>query len=143
VKFCIHDHVDCSCNGIDEMNIHSQVALFYKLKGSNFRHVGCEIKSKQGVSFGIIFSRNGISLVLIYFFGTVVESHITSDVAIVFEVGLYGFGWNLSSVNVERHKIDIIVFEIERFFPIVPFRASLSTQAITSLFGSCPKHILS
>jgi hypothetical protein len=44
------------------MNLHSQVALFYQLKGSNFRHVGCEIKSKQGVSFGIIFSRNGISL---------------------------------------------------------------------------------
>jgi hypothetical protein len=37
-------------------NIHSQVALFYKLKCSNFRHVECEIKSKQGVSFGIIFS---------------------------------------------------------------------------------------
>jgi hypothetical protein len=44
------------------MNLHSQVALFYELKGSNFRHVGCEIKSKQGVSFGVIFSRNGISL---------------------------------------------------------------------------------
>jgi hypothetical protein len=50
--------------------------------------VGCEIKSKQGVSFGIIFSRNGISFVLIHFSGTGVESHITSDVAIVFEVGL-------------------------------------------------------
>jgi hypothetical protein len=51
-------------------------------------HVGCEIKSKQGVSFGVIFSRNGISFVLIHFSGTGVESHITSDVAIVFEVGL-------------------------------------------------------
>jgi hypothetical protein len=44
--------------------------------------------SKQGVSFGIIFSRNGISFVLIHFSGTGVESHITSDVAIVFEIGL-------------------------------------------------------
>jgi hypothetical protein len=35
-----------------------------------------------------IFSRNGISFVLIHFSGTGVESHITSDVAIVFEVGL-------------------------------------------------------
>jgi hypothetical protein len=31
------------------MNLHSQVALFYKLKGSNFRHVGCEIKSTINV----------------------------------------------------------------------------------------------
>jgi hypothetical protein len=69
---------------------HSQVALFYQLKGSNFRHVGCEIKSKQGVSFGVIFSRNGISFGLIHFSGTGVESHITSDVAIVFEVGCSG-----------------------------------------------------
>jgi hypothetical protein len=38
------------------------------------------IKSKQGVSFGIIFSRNGISFVLIHFSSTGVESHITSDV---------------------------------------------------------------
>jgi hypothetical protein len=53
-------------NSFCEMNLHSQVALFYQLKGSNFRHVGCEIKSKQGVSFGIIFSRNGISFVLIH-----------------------------------------------------------------------------
>jgi hypothetical protein len=43
------------------MNLHSQVALFYELKGANFRHVGCEIKSKQGVSFGIIFSRNALN----------------------------------------------------------------------------------
>jgi hypothetical protein len=28
------------------------------LKGANFRHVGCEIKSKQSVSFGIIFQDN-------------------------------------------------------------------------------------
>jgi hypothetical protein len=66
------------CKGFCEMNLHSQVALFYELKGSNFRHVGCEIKSKQGVSFGVIFSRNGISFVLIHFSGTGVESHITS-----------------------------------------------------------------
>jgi hypothetical protein len=45
-------------------------------------------QSKQGVSFGVIFSRNGISFVWIHFSGTGVESHITSDVAIVFEVGL-------------------------------------------------------
>ena len=88
VKFCIHDYVDGSCKGFCEMNLHSQVALFYQLKGSNFRHVGCEIKSKQGVSFGIIFSRNGISFILMHFSGTGVESHITSDVAIVFEVGM-------------------------------------------------------
>jgi hypothetical protein len=27
------------------------------------------------------------------------------------------FGWNLSSVNVECHTIDLVVFEIERIFP--------------------------
>jgi hypothetical protein len=30
VKFCIHDHVDGSCKGFCEMNLHSQVALFYE-----------------------------------------------------------------------------------------------------------------
>ena len=88
VKFCIHDHLDGSCKGFCEMNLHSQLAFLYQLKGSNFRHVGCEIKSKQGVSFGIIVSRNSISFVFIHFSGIGVESHITSDVAIVFEVGL-------------------------------------------------------
>jgi hypothetical protein len=29
------------------------------------------------------------------------------------------------------------------FFPIPPFSASLSKQVMTSLFGSCPKNILS
>jgi hypothetical protein len=43
---------------------------------------------KYPVRLGIIFSRNGISFVLTLFSGTGVESHITSDVAIVFEVGL-------------------------------------------------------
>jgi hypothetical protein len=52
----IHYHVDGSCKGFCEMNFHSQVALFYQLKGSNFRHVGCEIKSKQGVSFGLFIA---------------------------------------------------------------------------------------
>jgi hypothetical protein len=33
-------------------------------------------------------NRNGISFVLIHFSGTGVESHITSDVSIVVEVGL-------------------------------------------------------
>jgi hypothetical protein len=35
------DVIDGSCKGFCEMNLHSQVALFYQLKGSNFRHVGC------------------------------------------------------------------------------------------------------
>jgi hypothetical protein len=70
------------------------------------RQIPTEIKSKQGVSFGVIFSRNGISFVLIHFSGTGVEPHITSDLAIVFEVGLQRFGWNLSSVNVKCHKIE-------------------------------------
>jgi hypothetical protein len=68
------------------MNLHSQVALFYELKGSNFRHVGCEIKSKQGVSFGVIFSRNGISFVLIHFSGTGVQSHINAEFDNVIEI---------------------------------------------------------
>jgi hypothetical protein len=38
---------------------------------------------------------------------------------------------DLSSVNVESNKIDLVVFEIERIFPIAPFSASLSTQAMT------------
>jgi hypothetical protein len=38
------------------MNLHSQVALFYQLKGSNFRHVGCEIKSKQGASKRLVIA---------------------------------------------------------------------------------------
>jgi hypothetical protein len=52
------------------------------------RRVEAKVDNMNYVSFGIIFSRNGISFVLIHFSGTGVESHITSDVAIVFEVGL-------------------------------------------------------
>jgi hypothetical protein len=87
-----------------EMNLHSQVALFYQLKGSNFRHVGCEIKSKQGVSFGVIFSRNGISFVLIHFSGTGVESHITSAEALTTTINVIMYAEFNNVIEIDRNR---------------------------------------
>jgi hypothetical protein len=45
-----------------------------------------------------------------------IESNITANITCVFKVGLQRFRGNLSSVHIQCHTIDLVVFKIERVF---------------------------
>ena len=88
--------------------------MLYQLKTDLARiHLRRKIKSKQSTTVLVLFSRNSVPCVAIVLTRLRKQTNITSNKTIVVKIRLQWFEGGLDSVAVNRHKIDVAVFEIK------------------------------
>ena len=96
------------------MNFNAYVAVLYQFETDLARiHLRLEMKSKQGATVFVLFSRNSVPRVAILLTCLRKQTKITSNKTIVGKIQLQRFGGDLNSVTVNRHEIDVVVLEMK------------------------------
>ena len=91
--------------------------MLYQLKTDLARiHLSRKVKNKQSTTVLVLFSQNSVSCFAIVLTGFPKQMNITSNKMIIVKIRLQWFGGDLNSVAVNRHEIDVVVFEIKRRF---------------------------
>ena len=99
------------------MNFDSYVAVLYQFETDLARiHLRREIESEQGTTVLVLFSRNSVPRVAMILTRLRKQTKITSNKTIIGKIRLQLFGRDLNPVPVNRHEIDVVVFEMKRRF---------------------------